>query len=436
MTPSARLQTVIEMLDAVAAAARPADGVIGAYFRNHRYIGAKDRVAVAEMVYALLRHQARLGWWCAHYGAAATSRLRLAAYLRLVTKMPASEIVRSFSGGKFAPDALSAAEEKFLERLKGHDTVNHPRMPRNARYEMPDWIMPKLEALYGARLEPELEALLEPAPLDLRVNPVKAAREAAAAELRTGGAAVEECRFSPYGLRLKARMAMPTLPAFKEGRVEVQDEGSQLVALLVEARPGMRVVDFCAGAGGKTLAIAAAMENKGRVVALDVLDKRLGRAAERFRRAGLHNIEARALDSERDPWIKKHKESFDRVLVDAPCGGSGTWRRNPDARWRTLGPGLETLIPLQQQILQSAARLVKPGGRLVYATCSLLEEENGAQVEQFLAAQKDFTLVPYKQVWERVATAQAPCAGDYLQLTPAQHDTDGFFAAVMERKAA
>ena len=203
----------------------------------------------------------------------------------------------------------------------------------------------------------------------------------------------------------------------KNGHVEIQDEGSQLVALLVGASPGQRVVDFCAGAGGKTLAIAAQMKNKGKIVACDVLEKRLKRSTERFRRAGVHNIETKPLKDERDPWVKKHKGDFDRVLVDAPCSGTGTWRRNPDARWRSLGPGLETLIPLQAEILDSAARLVKKSGRLIYATCSLLPEENERQIEKFLETHADFRLVPFKEIWPEGVSMQEDC----LSLTPLQH---------------
>jgi len=433
MTPDARLQAVIEMLEAVAITPRPADAVIGQYFRHRRYIGAKDRTALAESTYTILRHQARLDWWCKHYRVTPTARLRLIAFRRLVRQETESTIAKDFAGGKFAPALLNESERKFLDQLKGHDLFIHPKMSLATRYEMPEAMIAPLTAQYGERLEGELTALLAPAPLDLRINPLKTTREAVAEELRDVGAKVTLCRYAPYGLRLGARLALPTLPAFKEGRIEVQDEGSQLVALLVDAKPGMRVVDFCAGAGGKTLAIAAMMNNKGRVIALDVLGKRLLRAEERFRRAGLHNIEARALTSEQDPWIKRHKASFDRVLVDAPCGGSGTWRRNPDARWRELGPGLTALLPLQQQILTSAARLVKPGGRLIYATCSLLDAENQEQIAAFLATHPDFTLLPYQTIWQEATTTPPPCAGDMLQLTPAQHDTDGFFAAVMVR---
>ena len=222
---------------------------------------------------------------------------------------------------------------------------------------------------------------------------------------------------------------MRVLPLLQSGAAEIQDAGSQLVALLVDAKPGQRVVDFCAGAGGKTLAISAQMKNKGRIVACDVLANRLKRGAERFRRAGLHNIDLRPLKNENDPWIKRHRNSFDRVLVDAPCSGTGTWRRNPDARWNALGPGLEKLVPLQASILASAARLVKPGGRLIYATCSMLPIENEKQIETFLAAHPDFRPLNYTDVLEGIA----PNPGPYLMLTPAQHETDGFFAAVMER---
>jgi 16S rRNA (cytosine967-C5)-methyltransferase len=238
---------------------------------------------------------------------------------------------------------------------------------------------------------------------------------------------------APYGIRLDERLSLARLPMLKSGEVEIQDEGSQLVAMLVDARPGDRVVDFCAGAGGKTLAIAAQMNNKGHVIACDVSEGRLKRAAERFRQAGLHNIQTRLLTSETDKWIKRHKGGFDRVLVDAPCSGTGTWRRNPDARWRAQEEGgLDKVVALQMRILASAARLVKPGGRLVYATCSLLAEENEEQVAAFLATHPGFKVVPLREAAPGLTRSAHP---DYLSLTPAQHDTDGFFAAVMQRDA-
>jgi 16S rRNA (cytosine967-C5)-methyltransferase len=215
--------------------------------------------------------------------------------------------------------------------------------------------------------------------------------------------------------------------------VEVQDEGSQIAALLVGARPGMRVVDFCAGAGGKTLALAAGMENRGKLVACDVSASRLERAVRRLRRAGVSNVERRALSSERDKWVKRHGSGFDRVLVDAPCLGTGTWRRNPDAKWRATPANLAELVIRQQEILVSAARLVRPGGRLVYATCSLLREENEDQAEAFLAAAPEFTLVPAALIWAETIGGSSPGGERYLRLTPAQHGTDGFFVATFER---
>jgi len=213
----------------------------------------------------------------------------------------------------------------------------------------------------------------------------------------------------------------------------VQDEGSQLVALLTDAQPGQAVMDFCAGAGGKTLALAAAMKNKGRLVACDTHAARSERAVQRLRRAGVHNVTRHVLEGEGDKWLKRQKGTFDRVLVDAPCSGSGTWRRNPDAKWRLTETGLLELVALQGKILTQASTLVKPGGRLVYATCSLLPEENERQVEAFLAANPDFSLIPITEAWSATVGTECPVPGPYLRLSPAAHNTDGFFVAVMQR---
>jgi len=225
------------------------------------------------------------------------------------------------------------------------------------------------------------------------------------------------------------------LAVFEQGFVEVQDESSQIAALLADARPGMRVVDFCAGAGGKTLALAAQMQNRGKLVACDVASWRLDRAGQRLRRAGISNVERRSLSSERDPWVKHHAKSFDRVVVDAPCLGIGSWRRNPDGKWRATPDDLAELVPRQRDILASAARLVKPGGRLIYVTCSLLREENEAQAEEFLGSYPDFALYPMARAWEETIGGQSPAGNDYLRLTPARHGTDGFFVAIFERRS-
>ena len=236
--------------------------------------------------------------------------------------------------------------------------------------------------------------------------------------------------------RLKHRVPLAGTAAFKDGLVEVQDEGSQIAALLADARPGMRVVDFCAGAGGKTLALAAQMRNRGKLVACDTAAWRLERAGKRLRRAGVNNVERRTLASERDLWVKHHAASFDRVLVDAPCLGIGSWRRNPDGKWRATPQDLAELVERQRDILASAARLVKPGGRLIYATCSLLHEENEAQAETFLAARPDFALYPVARAWEETIGGRSPGGNECLRLTPARHGTDGFFVAQFERRVA
>jgi 16S rRNA (cytosine967-C5)-methyltransferase len=274
----------------------------------------------------------------------------------------------------------------------------------------------------------------------LRVNSLKATRGEAIGALAESGIVAMPTKLSPLGLRVEGRPPLATLPSFRNGLIEVQDEGSQLVALLTGTRPGMRVVDFCAGAGGKTLAMAAQMRNKGHSVACDVLHGRIERAATRLNRAGVHNVERRGLISERDPWVKRHAGGFDRVLVDAPCSGVGTWRRNPDAKWRLSAQELGELVELQRRILASAARLVKPGGRLAYATCSLLPAENGAQVSWFLEQHPEFAALPIGRVWaetvgEMAEAGDCPASDSALRLTPGMHGTDGFFVAILERRA-
>jgi 16S rRNA (cytosine967-C5)-methyltransferase len=282
-------------------------------------------------------------------------------------------------------------------------------------------------------MDAEMRAAITTASTDLRANTIKATREEAIAALKAEGVTAMATQLSPVGLRVHGRPPLATMQVFKDGLIEVQDEGSQLVALLADARPGMRVADFCAGAGGKTLAMAAQMKNKGKIVACDVLEGRIDRAAVRFNRAGVHNVERKALSSERDQWVKRHAGTFDRVLVDAPCSGTGTWRRNPDAKWKLTPEDVAELEQVQRNILDSAWRLVKPGGRLIYATCSLLAEENEAQIEAFLAAHADFKRVPAGEVWAGAIGGDCPATSDTLSLTPAQHGTDGFFVAILER---
>lgn len=427
----ALLQTTLDLLCEVETAARPADAVTSAFFRARRHLDDRDRGEVLEQLYALLRHRARLGWWLDRQGAEDTPRNRLLAWLTLGEGKTPDQIKRLCDGSKLAPAALTTAEGALLVKLRGC-TMTHPDMPEDVRLECPAWAVAPLQNRFGEAFAAEMAATLASPPLDLRVNPIKATRDAALRNLKAMGLPAEPTRLSPHGIRLRERLSLARLNGLKTGEIEIQDEGSQLVALLVDAKPGDRVVDFCAGAGGKTLAIAAQMKNKGHIIACDINETRLKRCAERHRRAGLHNVETRVLASETDRWVKRHKGGFDRVLVDAPCSGTGTWRRNPDARWRAPELGLENLVALQARILASAARLVKPGGRLVYATCSVLPEENEAQVATFLAAHPGFHVVPVPTAAPHLAGA---AQSDHLSLTPARHGTDGFFAAILQRDA-
>lgn len=431
MTPPARIAASIELLAEIVGAehARPADAVANDFFRARRFIGSGDRRAVSERAWQVLRTYRRLNWWLRNEP---VPRLLVAASM-LLEGGSFADVAEAFSGGRFAPSPLARSEAASLRRIEGH-ALDHPSMPDAVRWEIPDWLLPRLAERFGASLGEEMAALLLPAPLDLRVNLLKATRQEAQAALAAEGAGIsaQPTPLSPWGLRIEGRRAVTSGKTFQSGLVEIQDEGSQLIAALTDARPGMRVADWCAGAGGKTLALAMTMQNRGQLLACDVSAARLDGAVRRLRRAGVHNVERHLIEAG-DKWAKRRAGSFDRVLVDAPCTGVGTWRRNPDARLRLAQADAAELIVKQATILDQAAALVRIGGRLVYATCSLLPEENEAQVNAFLARRAGFTLVPLARAWP--FEGSPPNAGDFLALTPARHGTDGFFAAVLERSA-
>ena len=433
LTPGAQVAAAIDILAAIDLGERPADDVAADYFRGRRYIGAKDRGHIAGHVYTVLRHRSALDWWIAKHPVDIGSRSRVLAGLVLIEGWRPEVVAACCDGDRFRPASLTEAEDRLLRGLITR-TLRHPEMPRAVASDLPDWLEPYFERVFGKGLEREMAALNASASIDLRVNLLKADWETACRALAAEGVAAEPTPWSPVGLRLAERVPLGGLSAFKEGLVEVQDEGSQITALLADARPGMRVVDFCAGAGGKTLALAAGMANRGKLVACDVSAHRLERAVRRLRRAGVGNAERRVLTSERDKWVKRHAGGFDRVLIDAPCLGTGTWRRNPGDKWRVTPEDLASLIVRQQEILRSAARLVRPGGRLVYATCSVLREEDEAQAEAFLVAEPEFSVVPAARVWNETIGGFSPGGERYLRLTPARHGTDGFFVAILERQ--
>jgi 16S rRNA (cytosine967-C5)-methyltransferase len=436
MTPSARIAAAIDLLAAVEAERRrPADAIANDFFRARRYIGSSDRRNVSDRAWGAIRQRIRLDWHFGVLGVAPTPRLLLAAALVLAEGWTPLGIAQNYSGQRFAPAPLTPEEEAVVAQLAQRRLID-PAMPEAVRLNLPGWAFPGLAARFGAELAREAEAMEGTAPLDLRVNLLRATREAAIAALAGEGIVATPTAWSPWGLRVADRRPVAGTAAFKEGLIEVQDEGSQLISLLTDARPGMRVADYCAGAAGKTLAIAATMENRGHIVACDVSAPRLEGATRRLRRAGVHNAETHLL-VHGDKWRKRVGRTFDRVLVDAPCTGTGTWRRNPDARVRTGATDLEELAAKQALILDQASELVRPGGRLVYATCSLLPEEDESQMQAFLQRHPDFRAVPMPALWTAlVPGVAAPGEGPFLMLSPGRHQTDGFFAAVLERQAA
>jgi 16S rRNA (cytosine967-C5)-methyltransferase len=419
------VEGAVNLLDAMFPSRETGDRVRQAWMKqHHKLYDAAEREALLHIVDEVLRLRGRLDWWISggKNGLPPDARLRVAAWRILSSGAKADGLLWLFGGDD---DAVSAV----LRRLEGH-TLEHPDMPPAAKYSVPDWILPALKHRFGADLDLELAAMLRPAPLDVRVNRLKTTREAAAAALQAEGLRSQPTPFSPLGLRLSPQAYVNNTQAHGEGLVEPQDEGSQLAAQLVDAGGCRFVVDFCAGAGGKTLVLAAAMKNSGRLVAMDVSAVRLGQARQRLRRAGAHNAETRELDGK---WIKRHAEKAERVLVDAPCTGTGTWRRKPDAKWRLSQQDLDELVPRQAEILDRAARLVTRGGRLVYVTCSVLVEENEDQVAAFLARHPDFSVLPVGDVWAKTVGGACPVPGPYLSLSPGRHGTDGFFAAILLR---
>jgi 16S rRNA (cytosine967-C5)-methyltransferase len=419
MHPRALLDLAGELLRAVLKLDAPADGIVSDFFRRHRTLGHRERHALAETTYAVLRERL-LVQHLAQSGAGALER-RLAA---LAWQGP-PEVLRA---------ALGPQEQAWLAQVQA---IDRAALPEKLRHNLPDWLAGALREQLGDDFWPLVRALDEPAPLDLRVNLLKAKREDVQRSLATAGIEATPTPYSPWGLRVPGKPALQKLELFTQGLVEVQDEGSQLLALLTEPKRGEMVVDFCAGAGGKTLALGAAMRNTGRLYAFDVSGHRLAALKPRLARSGLANVHPAQIAHERDERIKRLAGKIDRVLVDAPCSGLGTLRRNPDLKWRQSPASVAELQVKQQAILASAARLVRPGGRLVYATCSLLAAENEQVVATFDAAQgADFQPLPVLDALAaaRVADPAPLVAGPFLRLWPHRHGTDGFFAAVWQRR--
>jgi len=393
----------------------PADGTLSRYFREHPRLGSRERGVIAEAIYGLLRNKSVYTSFSESGSGPAMRRLTLLGLADAVG-------VDSLGG-------LTEEETAWLERVM---QIDRSHLPVTMKANMPAWIWDKLNTRFGEEQALALTTSLNtPAPLDLRVNAIKGNREDVIASLAQAPILAEPTPYSASGLRVIKKPSIQNLPLFKDGTIEVQDEGSQLLAQLVGARRGEMVADFCAGAGGKTLALGALMRNTGRLYAFDVSEKRLAKLKPRLARSGLSNVHPVVIAHEKDAKIKRLSAKLDRVLVDAPCSGLGTLRRNPDVKWRQTPEGVAELNVKQASILASASRMVKPGGRLVYATCSILDEENEDIVNAFLAEHPDFTLVPASKVLAEQKVELE--MGDFLKLYPHIHQTDGFFAAILER---
>ena len=420
MHPNALLELGAELVGAVNKLDAPADATVSAFFRQHKNLGQRERASLAETVYALLRE-----------------RLKFQSLAQSGTgPMPRRLAILAWRGSdSFLRGALSPAEQQWLDQVRAIDPQS---LAPKLRHNMPDWLAEPLLARLGeAEFWKLAAALNEPAPLDLRVNALKLKREQALEQLQAAGITAVPTPFSPLGLRVEGKPALSKLELFTNGSVEVQDEGSQLLALLVGAKRGEMVVDFCAGAGGKTLALGAAMRNTGRLYAFDVSGHRLDALKPRLARSGLSNVHPAQIAHERDDRIKRLAGKIDRVLVDAPCSGLGTLRRNPDLKWRQSPQAVAELQAKQSAILASAARLVKLGGRLVYATCSLLDAENETIAGEFSTAHPEFRMLPAEEVLAKAQVEQAAglCENGALRLWPHRHAVDGFFAAIWERAA-
>jgi 16S rRNA (cytosine967-C5)-methyltransferase len=439
MKPGSRIQAAIEVLELMEATwekkrSAPMDAILNEYFKARRYIGSKDRGAIAALVYEVTRNGGAIQWHLEQMNRAANPRRVVMAALILIRRLGWEEVSALFTGEKYAPARLDDAERGTLQKLEDLE-LHDPRMQLPVRYNFPDWMTGRLEEAFGEALPEAMQALSQEAPVDLRVNTLKCPGVAELIHaLDKEGYTASPTPHSPVGVRLHQRFAAFNTQAFKDGWFEMQDEGSQIAALLVEAKPGEKVIDFCAGAGGKTLAIAATMQNKGRILAWDSSAARLKQMQKRLARAGVSNVVTHVLTDESDPFIKRHKDSADWVVVDAPCSGSGTWRRNPDLKWRFTPEDLQEVKALQASILASAARLVRPGGRLVYITCSVFADENLQQVKQFIETHARFKVAPVGKIWNTLAK-ESEGGIPHLRLSPHEDGTDGFFAVVLTRQS-
>ena len=422
MHPKALLDACSELVRLTLKFDHPADAVVSRFFRDHRGLGPRERATLAETVYTVLRKKQLFDHFSPSGSGPKERRLAILGF---------------YGPGDFLRSALTEQEVNWLDQC---EKVNVADLMERHRHNLPEWLVQPLKDQLGDEFWPLVDSFNKGAGLDLRVNALNSKRSDVQKELAQLGIKALPTPFSPWGLRIAGKPALNKTDAFTRGALEVQDEGSQLLAMLLDAKRGEMVVDFCAGAGGKTLAIGAAMRSTGRLYAFDTSAHRLDSFKSRQARSGLSNVHPAVIAHERDDRVKRLSGKIDRVLVDAPCTGLGTLRRNPDLKWRQSPEGVQEMVVKQTSILESAARLLKSGGRLVYATCSVLPQENEAIAEAFTELHPEFSVLNVGEILSelKVDGAASLCSGGdegqrFLRLWPHRHQTDGFFAAVWQK---
>lgn len=434
MTPAARIAAVIDILSE-APAEMPAGAVLRCGLQGRRYAGSGDRQAISALFWAVQRAIARLTWHLDRMEVAVSPRALVLAALCLVEGQSSADVRVLFGAGdKHGPPPLTDAESQFLALLDDR-AIDDASMPLAVRLEWPEALVEDVAAAIGDHVETELAAMRGEAGADIRINPLKIKdRRKLRDRLAGKGMTCHSTRLSPLGIRMTRRVRTDDTPEFRNGLFEIQDEASQIAALLCDARPGMQVADICAGAAGKSLVMAAMMENRGRIVALDTDPERLERGGARIRRAGIHNVERVAVPA--DWGVKRYRGKFERVVIDAPCTGSGTWRRAVDARWRCDAAALASAQDAQAALLDRGRAMVTPGGRIVYITCSLLRSEGEAQIERLLGEAPELEIAEIAEIWQDVIGNDGcpPTDRGMLRLLPGRDGTDGFFMAVLQSR--
>lgn len=425
MQYKAQVNEAIKILTNLLEVQKPADRLIAFHFKNNRFIGSKDKAIISQIVYAVLRSKATLEFYLKQAKLEPTARRLVIAFLAVTEKKKITDMTKIFDGDMYAARNLTANEAEFVKKV---NKIDPTAMKQFERLNFPEWLTDDLNLAFGDRLADEMIALGQQATTTIRTNTLKTTRGELRAALKEEGIKTKKTKVSHLGLTVEGKANLFASQSFKKGLFEVQDEGSQILSLLAAAKPKQKVLDLCCGAGGKLLAMAADMQNTGSIIGTDVNEKRLMETKKRLKRSGVNNAMLKVITSENDKYLKRQAERFDTIFVDAPCSGTGTWRRNPDSKWNLQAEFVEELTQTQASILESAGRMAKKGGLVAYATCSVLRKENHDQVENFLKENEHFELVDISQIYPDLTTEKV------LQLTPAKHKCDGFFIALLRKK--